>query len=80
MKNAATVIHLAAITDATRSFDNKEQVEALRKGLIEMVYTAGSYYTSVIPEIDMPPLFPPNILRNRLLPWTILTLSRMSFG
>lgn len=33
--------------------ENKEQVEALRKGLIEMVYTAGSYYTSVIPEIDI---------------------------
>jgi TRAP-type C4-dicarboxylate transport system substrate-binding protein len=32
---------------------NREQVEALRKGLIEMVYTAGSYYTSVIPEIDI---------------------------
>jgi TRAP-type C4-dicarboxylate transport system substrate-binding protein len=32
---------------------NKEQVEALRRGLIEMVYTAGSYYTSVIPEIDI---------------------------
>jgi len=31
---------------------NKEQAEACRTGLIDMVYTAGSYYTSIIPEID----------------------------
>jgi len=32
---------------------NTEQVEALRKGLIDMVFMAGSYYTSIIPEIDI---------------------------
>jgi TRAP-type C4-dicarboxylate transport system substrate-binding protein len=31
---------------------NQEQVEACRTGLIDMVFTAGSYYTSVLPEID----------------------------
>jgi TRAP-type C4-dicarboxylate transport system substrate-binding protein len=31
---------------------NTEQVEACRTGLIDMVFTAGSYYTSVLPEID----------------------------
>ena len=31
---------------------NREQVEACRTGLIDMVYTAGSYYTSILPEID----------------------------
>ncbi|MBW2138312.1 MAG: TRAP transporter substrate-binding protein DctP [Deltaproteobacteria bacterium] len=31
---------------------NREQVEACRSGLIDMVYTAGSYYTSILPEID----------------------------
>ena len=31
---------------------NREQVEACRSGLIDMVFTAGSYYTSVLPEID----------------------------
>jgi TRAP-type C4-dicarboxylate transport system substrate-binding protein len=30
-----------------------EQVEACRSGLIDMVYTAGSYYTSVLPVIDI---------------------------
>jgi TRAP-type transport system periplasmic protein len=30
-----------------------EQVEACRTGLIEMVYTAGSYYTSILPVIDI---------------------------
>ncbi|MDX2478930.1 MAG: TRAP transporter substrate-binding protein DctP [Desulfuromusa sp.] len=39
-KGAGEVIH------------SREQVEALRSGLIEMVFTAGSYYTSVVPEID----------------------------
>lgn len=33
--------------------DNREQVEALRTGVIDMVFTAGSYYTSIIPEIDL---------------------------
>lgn len=32
---------------------NTEQVEALRTGLIDMVFMAGSYYTSIIPEIDI---------------------------
>ena len=32
---------------------NTEQVEALRKGLIDMTFMAGSYYTSIIPEIDI---------------------------
>ena len=32
---------------------NREQVEALRTGLIDIVFTAGSYYTSIIPEIDL---------------------------
>jgi TRAP-type C4-dicarboxylate transport system substrate-binding protein len=32
---------------------NREQVEALRGGVIDMVFTAGSYYTSIIPEIDL---------------------------
>ncbi len=32
---------------------NREQVEALRTGVIDMVFTAGSYYTSIIPEIDL---------------------------
>ncbi len=32
---------------------NREQVEACRSGLIDMVYTAGSYYTSILPEIDV---------------------------
>lgn len=31
---------------------NREQVEACRNGLIDMVYTAGSYYTSILPSID----------------------------
>lgn len=31
---------------------NREQVEACRIGLIDMVYTAGSYYTSILPEVD----------------------------
>ena len=31
---------------------NREQVEACRTGLIDMVFTAGSYYTSILPEID----------------------------
>lgn len=39
-KGAGEVIH------------NREQVEALRTGLIDMVFTAGTYYTSVIPEMD----------------------------
>ena len=33
--------------------DNREQVEALRSGLIDVVFTAGSYYTSIMPEIDL---------------------------
>ena len=32
---------------------NKEQVEALRDGLIDMVATAPSYYTSIMPELDL---------------------------
>jgi TRAP-type C4-dicarboxylate transport system substrate-binding protein len=32
---------------------NTEQVEALRTGLIDMVFMAGSYYTSIIPEVDI---------------------------
>ena len=32
---------------------NTEQVEALRAGLMDMVFTAGSYYTSIMPEIDI---------------------------
>lgn len=40
-KGAGEVIH------------NREQVEALRTGVIDMVFTAGSYYTSIIPEIDL---------------------------
>lgn len=39
-KGAGEVIH------------TNEQVEACRTGLIDMVFTAGSYYTSVLPEID----------------------------
>lgn len=31
---------------------NREQVEACRTGVIDMVFTAGSYYTSIMPEID----------------------------
>jgi len=30
----------------------REQVEALRSGLIDMVFTSGSYYTSIMPEMD----------------------------
>lgn len=30
----------------------KEQIEAVRSGLIDMVFTAASYYTSVIPAVD----------------------------
>jgi TRAP-type C4-dicarboxylate transport system substrate-binding protein len=39
-----------------------EQVEACRSGLIDMVYTAGSYYTSVLPVIDIMSL-------TQLMPW-----------
>jgi TRAP-type C4-dicarboxylate transport system substrate-binding protein len=39
-----------------------EQVEACRTGLVEMVYTAGSYYTSVLPVIDIMSL-------TDLMPW-----------
>ncbi|MBW2065139.1 MAG: TRAP transporter substrate-binding protein DctP [Deltaproteobacteria bacterium] len=31
---------------------NREQVEACRSGLIDMVFTATSYYTSIMPEMD----------------------------
>lgn len=31
---------------------NREQAEACRNGLIDMVFTAGSYYTSILPEVD----------------------------
>ena len=31
---------------------NREQAEACRSGLIDMIFTAGSYYTSILPEID----------------------------
>jgi len=31
---------------------NREQVEAARSGLIDMVFTATSYYTSIMPELD----------------------------
>ena len=40
----------------------REQVEAARTGLIDMVYTAGSYYTSVLPVIDIMSL-------TDLMPW-----------
>ena len=39
-----------------------EQVEACRTGLIDMVYTAGSYYTSILPVIDIMSL-------TDLMPW-----------
>jgi len=32
--------------------NNREQVEALRSGLMDMVFTAGTYYNSIMPEID----------------------------
>ena len=31
----------------------KEQVEAVRTGLIDMVFTANAYYTSIMPEMDV---------------------------
>jgi TRAP-type transport system periplasmic protein len=40
----------------------REQVEAARTGLVDMVYTAGSYYTSVLPVIDIMSL-------TDLMPW-----------
>lgn len=40
----------------------KNQVEACRTGLVEMVYTAGSYYTSILPVVDIMSL-------TDLMPW-----------
>ncbi|MFZ0451045.1 MAG: TRAP transporter substrate-binding protein DctP [Desulfatiglandaceae bacterium] len=40
----------------------KNQVEACRSGLVEMVYTAGSYYTSILPVVDIMSL-------TDLMPW-----------
>ena len=40
----------------------REQVEACRTGLIDMVFTAGSYYTSILPVIDIMSL-------TDLMPW-----------
>lgn len=41
---------------------NREQVEALRSGLVDMVCTAASYYTSIMPEMDTMSL-------SELMPW-----------
>ncbi|MDR1535178.1 MAG: TRAP transporter substrate-binding protein DctP [Planctomycetota bacterium] len=39
-----------------------EQIEAVRTGMIDMIATAGSYYVSVMPEIDV-------LALSQLMPW-----------
>ena len=46
----------------SETIGNTEQVEACRRGLVDMVYTAASYYTSIMPEMDTMSL-------SKLLPW-----------
>jgi TRAP-type C4-dicarboxylate transport system substrate-binding protein len=41
---------------------NTDQVEANRRGLVDMTYTAASYYTSIMPEMDAMSL-------SKLMPW-----------
>ncbi len=46
----------------SETIGNTEQVEANRRGLVDMTYTAASYYTSIMPEMDVMSL-------SKTMPW-----------
>jgi TRAP-type transport system periplasmic protein len=46
----------------SETIGNTEQVEATRRGLVDITYTAASYYTSIMPEMDIMSL-------SKTMPW-----------